>query len=80
MGAENRDGSSGKEVATPSSDTAPSINGYEITAGTPTAGGTVAIDYDVLGKHVGNSNLRALMTSDQIVGSAKIVTNFHVTH
>ena len=80
VGAENRDGSSGKEVATPSSDTAPSINGYVITAGTPTPGGSIAIDYDVVGKHVGNSNLRVLMTSDQTVGSAKIITNFHVTH
>lgn len=79
VGAENRDGSSGKEIATPSSDTAPSINGYVITAGTPTPGGTMTINYDVMGTHVGNSNLRALMTSDQTVGSAKIITNFHVT-
>ena len=60
--------------------TAPDPSGYFVTTGFSSPGGSLTIDYDVLGKHVGAGHLRALMDSDQTVGSAKIVTDFNITH
>jgi len=60
--------------------TAPAADGYYVVTGSSSPGGSLTIDYDVLGKHVGTSNLRALMDSDQTVGSAMILTTFHVHH
>ena len=57
--------------------TAPNANGYYVTTGTSSAGGDLTIDYDVLANHAGSGHLRALMDSDQTVGTAKIVTHFH---
>ena len=80
VGAENRDGTSGVELSTPAVGTPPALTGYTIVAGTPTPGGSESIEYLVTGRHVGTSNLRAFMDSDQTVGSAKILTTFTVTH
>ena len=59
---------------------APDADGYYVVTGASAPGGDLTIDYDVLGKHVGTSNLRALMDSDQTVGTAKVITPFTVTH
>ena len=80
VGAENRDGTSAVELSAPMSGTVPDINGYVVVAGSPTPGGTAAIDYEVLGKHPGRSMVKALMQSDQTRGTAKLVTQFHVHH
>ena len=80
VGAENRDGTSAVELSAPDVGTVPDINGYVVVAGTPTPGGTAAIDYEVLGKHPGRSMVTALMQSDQTRGTAKLVTQFHVHH
>jgi len=74
-GAENRTGTSGVSISP-----APT-NGSEWSVNTspPTPGGTVTIDYDVLGKKVGSSSLRVLMWSDVVAGTTKIVTPISVT-
>jgi hypothetical protein len=60
--------------------TAPNSNGYYVETGSSSPGGSLTIDYDVFGAHVGTANLRAFMDSDQTVGSAKILTSFTVHH
>jgi hypothetical protein len=59
--------------------TAPDPDGYYVITGSSTPGGTVTVDYNMVGKHAGNGNLIATMTSDQTVGQAKIVTPFTIT-
>ena len=59
--------------------TAPAADGYYVVTGSSSPGGSLTIDYDVLGKHVGTSNVRALMDSNKTVGSAKALTTFTVT-
>ena len=83
VGAEDALGLTGAEIAGGPDNTgtvAPDANGYYVETGSSEPGGTLNIDYDVLGQHVGNGHLRALMDSNQTVGSAKIVTNFTVHH
>jgi len=74
-GAENRDGSSGANIAT-----APA-NGSEFLLHTtpPTAGGSVTIPYDIFSKKTGTFTSVASMTSDQTPGIAQIVTTLTVT-
>jgi hypothetical protein len=76
VGAENRDGSSAKSLGM---DVVPSTGGYEVIAGSPTPGGSVTIDYDVLGRRVGSSSLHAFMESDIVAGVTKINTPLSVT-
>ena len=80
VGAENRDGTSAVELAAPDVGTVPDLGGYVVVAGSPTPGGTAAVDYEVLGKHPGRSMVTALMQSDQTLGTAKLLTQFHVHH
>ena len=75
-GAENRDGTS---AATLGMDVVPSTAGYFVNAGSPTPGGSVTIDYNVLGKHARFTKIVGLMTTDITAGTAKIVTTLHVT-
>jgi hypothetical protein len=67
VGAENRDGTSAATIGP--IDTEPSNLGYVVTAGTPTAGGTMTIDYDAFGKKTGTFDIKATMTSDVTQGT-----------
>ena len=81
VGAEDALGLTAAQLGVDTTDTtAPDPSGYFVTTGFSSPGGSLTIDYDVLGKHVGAGHLRALMDSDQTVGSAKIVTDFNITH
>ena len=77
VGAENRDGSSAATIGPV--DTLPSSAGYIVNFGDPLPGGTVTIDYNVLGKKICPSSLTALMWSDIVAGTTKIVTPLSVT-
>ena len=74
-GAENRDGSSGANIAT-----APA-NGSEFLLHTtpPTAGGSVTIPYDITSKVAGTYNSVASMTSNRTPGITQVVTTLTVT-
>lgn len=64
VGAENRDGSSGKNLgATPASGSQ-----YVIQTSPPTPGGSVTITYDALSKNKGTYNITAVMTADTMNG------------
>jgi hypothetical protein len=74
-GAENRDGSSGANIA------AAPVNGHEFAVDTtpPAAGGSVSIPFDVWGKQVGTWTSDATMTSSTtpgttVVGQALTIT------
>jgi hypothetical protein len=74
-GAENRDGSSGANIATqPASDTEYAVN----TTG-PTAGGTTTLTYDVWSKFAGTYHSVASMTSDQTPGVTQVSQTITVT-
>jgi subtilisin family serine protease len=60
-GAENRDGSSGKTVATVDPDSA-----YQVLTDPPVAGGTVSFDYVVKGTKKGTWTTTAKVTSDAL--------------
>jgi len=75
VGAENRDGSSAKTLGT---NTVPSSSGYQVVMGSPTAGGTKTITYDLYGKRTGNFDVKALMTSDVTQGTAVAIVKVHV--
>ena len=74
-GAENRDGTSGKNIAS-----APA-NGseYRPVLSAPTAGGSVAIPYDITSKKKGSWNSVASMTSNRTPGITQVVTTLTVT-
>ena len=74
-GAENRDGTSGANIAT-----APA-NGSEFLLHTtpPTAGGVVTIPYDITSKVAGTYNSVASMTSNRTPGITQVVTTLTVT-
>jgi subtilisin family serine protease len=74
-GAENRDGSSGKNVASAPADG----SGWRPVLSGPTAGGQVTIPWDITSKKDGMWNSIATMTSDQTAGSTQIVTPITVT-
>jgi hypothetical protein len=74
-GAENRDGTSGKNIAS-----APANNSeYRPVLTGPTAGGSVTIPYDVTSKKTGTHNSVASMTSDKTAGITQVVTPLTVT-
>jgi hypothetical protein len=74
-GAENRDGSSGVNLASqPANGSTLAVN-----MGSPTPGGSVTIPYDITSKKVGTWTSVASMTSDRTAGIAKVVTTLTVT-
>ena len=74
-GAENRDGSSGKNLSS-----APADNSeYRPVLGSPIAGGQVTIPYDITAKTPGSYTSVASMTSDQTPGTTQVVTPLTVT-
>ena len=73
-GAENRDGTSGKNLTTPANNTQ-----WAVLASGPTAGGTAAISYDASSKKAGTYDTTAAMTSDQTPGIAQVVQTLTVT-
>ncbi|HVM67480.1 MAG TPA: hypothetical protein VMU14_21590, partial [Acidimicrobiales bacterium] len=75
-GAENRDGTSGVNIAS-----APADNSeYRVTLTGPTAGGSVTITYDVSSKNVGTYRTRAAMTSDLTPGTTQIDVPLTITY
>ncbi len=75
VGAENRDGSSGVNLGS-----VPAAgNEFAITAGAPTAGGSVTITYDVLGKKSGTYVLLASLETDITPGVTTASTTVRVT-
>jgi hypothetical protein len=74
-GAENRDGSSGKNLAAAPADNTE----YRPVLSGPTAGGSVSIPYDISSKKVGSWNSVASMTSNRTPGITKVVTTLTVT-
>jgi hypothetical protein len=74
-GAENRDGSSGANIATqPGSDTE-----YAVHTTGPTAGGTTTLNYDIWSKFAGTYHSIAAMTSDQTPGVTQVSQEITVT-
>ena len=73
-GAENRDGTSGKNLAPQADNTE-----WAVVATGPTAGGTAAITYDASAKKAGTYDTTAAMTSDQTPGIAQVVQTLTVT-
>ena len=74
-GAENRNGTSGKNIATQP------VNGQEFAVITapPQAGGSATIEYDVSAKKEGVYHSVASMTSNVTAGATQVVREFHVT-
>jgi hypothetical protein len=74
-GAENRNGTSGANIAT-----APA-NGsqYQVHTTPPTAGGSVSIPYDITSKKQGSWDSVASMTSNRTPGITQVVTTLTVT-
>jgi hypothetical protein len=71
-GAENRDGTSGKNIPSPG----PANNSeYVVVLTPPTAGGSAAIGYDASSKKAGTYKSVASMTSDQTPGTTQVVQN-----
>ena len=75
-GAENRDGSSGVNIAS-----APA-NGseYQVNTTPPAAGGSVTITYDIASKNVGTFRTEAAMTSDLTPGTTQVQVPLTVTY
>jgi hypothetical protein len=74
-GAENRDGTSGKNIAS-----APANNTtYLVTLNPPTAGGTRTITFDAWSKKVGTYSSVAAMTSDVTPGTTQVIQVLTVT-
>jgi subtilase family protein/PA domain-containing protein len=74
-GAENRDGTSGKNLVTPADDTEWLVN---MTG--PTAGGTATIGYDASARRAGTYTTVAGMTSDVTPGTTQVVVTLTVTN
>jgi hypothetical protein len=74
-GAENRDGSSGVNLASQPA------NGseYSVNTGSPIPGGAASIPYDITSKRPGSYTSVASMTSDQTKGTTQVVTPLTVT-
>ncbi|MFL5949221.1 MAG: S8 family serine peptidase [Gaiellaceae bacterium] len=74
-GAENRDGSSGKNIGSaPANDTE-----YRPVLTGPTPGGQVTIPYDITATLLGSYTSVAAMTSDQTPGTTQVVTPLTAT-
>ena len=74
-GAENRDGTSGKNIArAPANNTEwrPNLSG-------PTPGGSAAVTYDASSKKAGTYKSVASMTSDVTPGTTQVVKTLTVT-
>src|SRR5262249_14483937 len=63
-GAENRDGSSGKNLAAAPAN----VTTYSVNLSSPIPGGSVTIPFDVWGKRIGTFHSDATLTSDQTSG------------
>jgi hypothetical protein len=74
-GAENRDGTSGVNLSTAPADGSE----YQTQTTNPTAGGQVAIPYDIWSKKAGSYTSVASMTSNQTPGTTQVVTPITVT-
>ena len=74
-GAENRDGTSGANIATAPADGSQ----YQVHTTPPTAGGSVSIPYDITSKKPGSWNSVASMTSNRTPGITQVVTTLTVT-
>ena len=74
-GAENRDGTSGANIATAPADGSQ----YQVHTTPPTAGGSVSIPYDITSKKPGTWNSVASMTSNRTPGITQVVTTLTVT-
>jgi len=75
-GAENRDGSSGKNIPSPGP-----ANGseYVVTTSPPQAGGTATVGYDASSKKAGTYSSVASMASDVTPGTTEVVQTLTVT-
>jgi len=73
-GAENRDGTSGKNLATPANDTEWSVN-----TSPPTPGGSQVVTYDLSAKLPKTYSSTASMTSNLTPGSTQVVQQVTVT-
>ena len=75
-GAENRDGTSGQNIAAPGP-----ANGseYAVITAPPTAGGSVTITYDASSKKLGTYKSIAGMTSNVTPGTTQVVQTLTVT-
>ena len=74
-GAENRDGTSGKNLAVAPADNTE----YRPVLTGPTAGGSVTIPYDITSKKAGTYHSVASMTSNRTAGITQVVTTLTVT-
>jgi Subtilase family/PA domain/Fibronectin type-III domain len=74
-GAENRDGTSGANIATAPADGSQ----YQVHTLPPTAGGSVTIPYDITSKKAGTYRSVASMTSNRTPGITQVVTTLTVT-
>jgi hypothetical protein len=76
-GAENRDGTSGKNIPSPGP-----ANGseYFVTTSPSQAGGSATITYDASSKHAGTYKSVASMTSDVTPGTTQVVETLNVTN
>ena len=75
-GAENRDGSSGQNLASQPADNTE----YAVNMTGPTAGGVVSITFDASANKAGTYRSVAGMTSDLTPGTTQVVQTFTVTH
>jgi len=74
-GAENRDGSSGKNLGSAPADNTE----YRPVLGAPIAGGQAVINYDITSRRPGSYTSVASLTSDQTPGTTQVVTPITVT-
>jgi subtilisin family serine protease len=74
-GAENRDGTSGANIASTPADGSQ----YQVHTTPPTAGGSVTIPYDITSKKPGTYHSVASMTSNRTPGITQVVTTLTVT-
>jgi hypothetical protein len=74
-GAENRDGSSGKNISSAPADGSE----YRPVLGAPVPGGSVSIPFDITSKKVGTWHSDASLTSDQTSGTTIAPTAITVT-
>ena len=74
-GAENRDGTSGANIASAPADGSE----YVVTTSPPTPGGTATVTYDAWSKKPGTYDSLAAMTSDLTPGTTEVVETLTVT-
>jgi hypothetical protein len=74
-GAENRDGSSGQNIATQPA----TGSEFAVNTSPPTAGGTTTLTYDIWAKFAGTYHSVASMTSDLTPGVTQVSQTITVT-